>query len=121
MGARSMALPPGWSARPTSARRFDGPQGSARTVAAAWRMHDEAQAPPPAHPLATVGPPTAAEPPPPTLDRWEPLPGGRLKGYVYGSSLHKDGTEIHTARVMEGELREGAVVSTATGSRYSLY
>jgi hypothetical protein len=54
----------------------------------------------------------------PTLRNWRISNDGALKGYVQGSDLYKDGIEITTSPLAEGENAEGGfVIKTVTGSR----
>ena len=56
----------------------------------------------------------------PTLVGWSRRRDGGISGRIYGSPNFNDGQKVETTAIVKGELENGSVVQTGSGSRYFL-
>lgn len=56
----------------------------------------------------------------PSIRNWKVREDGGIAGLIYGSMNAQDGDYIETSKIATGEIKNGNVVHTASGSRYFL-
>jgi hypothetical protein len=56
----------------------------------------------------------------PTIVRWKQRRDGGITGFIYGSPNFDDGDRVETTAIATGDVANGGVVKTGSGSRYFL-
>jgi len=71
-------------------------------------------------PSGTVPKPTKAPKDTPTIVAWRKNANGGVSGQIFGSMNFKEGERVETSSIASGEVENGSVVTTESGSKYFL-